>query len=280
VLGWCSPQSSVPRQTVGHHARAAKYETGPTAACEGCRGEVPEAPKQRLPRHPPRRAGVSLFFSHTHRPGRSGAHGPAGSGVDFPTPQNSFVWVSLKIGSRARKRTQSAPQTGEEARASARGTRGFGTKPAHSIASCALCPSRLARSFLIYPPTRAQWGARAGGLWGGFPDPEKPICMRFAKNRLASSQPHTKCTSIRAARAGCRGPAAAPLHHSGGACGRPKPPTLYPWSPTLYPPSRAAPRYPPTRPPYTLAQPAYPIPALPGAPTSPTLNLIASVPTR
>ena len=41
VLGWCSPQSSVPRQTVGHHARAAMYEMGLTAACEGCRGEVP-----------------------------------------------------------------------------------------------------------------------------------------------------------------------------------------------------------------------------------------------
>ena len=41
VLGWCSPQSSVPRQTVGHHARAAKYEMGLPAACEGRRGEVP-----------------------------------------------------------------------------------------------------------------------------------------------------------------------------------------------------------------------------------------------
>ena len=41
MLGWCSPQSSVPRQTVGHHARAAMYEMGLTAACEGCRGEVP-----------------------------------------------------------------------------------------------------------------------------------------------------------------------------------------------------------------------------------------------
>lgn len=97
VLGWCSPQSSVPRQTVGHHARAAKYETGQKAACEGCRGEVPS----KDPTAPPQELG---FF------------------------------------------------------------------------------------FLIYPPTRAQWGARAGGLWGGFPDPAKLICMGFAKNRLASSQ--------------------------------------------------------------------------------------------
>ena len=45
-------------------------------------------------------------------------------------------------------------------------------------------------SFLIYPPTRAQWRARAGGLRGGFPNPAKLICMGFAKNGLASSQPH------------------------------------------------------------------------------------------
>jgi hypothetical protein len=37
----CSPQSSVPRQTVGHHAKAAIYEMGLRAAGEGCRGEVP-----------------------------------------------------------------------------------------------------------------------------------------------------------------------------------------------------------------------------------------------
>lgn len=98
VLGWCSPKSSVPRQTVGHHARAANYEMGPTAACEGCRGEVP----RRLD-IPPTGAFFS-FPSYTHRPGRSGAHEPAGSGVDFRIPQNSFVWRWLKMGSRARTR--------------------------------------------------------------------------------------------------------------------------------------------------------------------------------
>ena len=49
-------------------------------------------------------------------------------------------------------------------------------------------PQELVCSFLIYPPAGAQWGARPGWLWGGFPDPEKLICMGFAKNRLASSQ--------------------------------------------------------------------------------------------
>jgi len=186
VLGWCSPQSSVPRQTVGHHAKAAMYEMGPTAACEGCRGEVPRLfkaldilptgacffslliypptgaqwgaragglwggfpnpaklicmgfaknglassqPHRRAPRTrrgagsragrrrsrgsqqvpsiplPAPAAALPAPFSYTHRPGRSGLHGPAGSGVDFPIPQNSFVWVALKMGSRARSRT-------------------------------------------------------------------------------------------------------------------------------------------------------------------------------
>lgn len=44
--------------------------------------------------------------------------------------------------------------------------------------------------FLIYPPTGAQWRARPGGLWGGFPNPAKLVCTGSAKNRLASSQPH------------------------------------------------------------------------------------------
>jgi hypothetical protein len=211
VLGWCSPQSSVPRQTVGHHARAAKYETGPTAACEGCRGEVPEALKQRLPRHPPRRAGVSLFFSHTHRPGRSGAHGPAGSGVDFPTPKNSSVCVSLKIGSRARNHTQSAPQSARPGRAAADLRRRLCT----TLGARAAAPSRLP-----YTPTRLPYTG----------PPELPP-----------------------------GP----------------PPARPPYTPTGLPytrPPELPPGPPPTRRPYTLA--------LPGAPTSPTLNLIASVPTR
>ena len=50
--------------------------------------------------------GFLLPFSYTHRPGRSGAHGPAGSGVDFSIPQNSFVCVSLKMGSLARGHAQ------------------------------------------------------------------------------------------------------------------------------------------------------------------------------
>ena len=58
VLGWCSPQSSVPRQTVGHHARAAMYEMGLRAASEGCRGEVPRVTRTSPPQ------GVVLALFH------------------------------------------------------------------------------------------------------------------------------------------------------------------------------------------------------------------------
>ena len=55
-------------------------------------------------------AALPAPFSYTHRPGRSGSHGPAGSGVDFPVPRISFVWVLLKIGSRAHRRAIAHPE--------------------------------------------------------------------------------------------------------------------------------------------------------------------------
>lgn len=50
--------------------------------------------------------------------------------------------------------------------------------------SCAL----FRFSFLEDPPARVQWGARASGFPCGFLDPEKFICMGFAKNRLTPIQ--------------------------------------------------------------------------------------------
>jgi hypothetical protein len=44
---------------------------------------------------------------------------------------------------------------------------------------------------LIYPPTAAQRGGRAGGLWGGIPAPQNSILRARAKNRLASPLPST-----------------------------------------------------------------------------------------
>ena len=52
-------------------------------------------------------AALPAPFSYTHRPGRSGRHGPAGWGVDFPIPENSFGCVLQKMGSRARRRATS-----------------------------------------------------------------------------------------------------------------------------------------------------------------------------
>ena len=71
------------------------YEMGLRAASEGCRGEVPRAD----PDIPPQGVVLALF-SYTHRPVCSAAHGPAGLWAENPIPQNSFVWVLLKMGSR------------------------------------------------------------------------------------------------------------------------------------------------------------------------------------
>jgi hypothetical protein len=247
VLGWCSPQSSVPRQTVGHHARAAVYEMGQKAACEGCRGEVPGA----NPTTPPQ-STWGLSFSYTHRPGRSGAHGPAGSGVDFPIPQNSFVWVSLEIGSRARTQRTSLVATDQDPRPEPANA-APGSEPAqHVQCGAASCPAAcLACSFLIYPPTRAQWAARPGGLWGGFPNPAKLICMGFARNRLASS--HTAKMAGRAPRGLAQQP------HARGRASAP------PWGRARAP-----------QPAYPIPQPAYPIPPLPRHPPRYQATYLAS----
>lgn len=90
MLGWCSPQSSVPRQTVGHHAKAAMYEMGLS-----CPRGLPRRGAQGDPGIPP--AGSALF-SYTHRPGCSAAHGPAGLSARNPIPQNSFCMRFAKNG--------------------------------------------------------------------------------------------------------------------------------------------------------------------------------------
>ena len=47
-------------------------------------------------------------------------------------------------------------------------------------------PRVLCSLLLIYPPAAAQWGARAGGLWGGILIPQNSILRARPKNRLAS----------------------------------------------------------------------------------------------
>lgn len=61
------------------------------AAVEGCPAV--------LTGHPPHRAAVCLpSSSHTHRPGRSGAHAPAGCGAKNRIPQNSICMGFAKNG--------------------------------------------------------------------------------------------------------------------------------------------------------------------------------------
>ena len=78
VLGWCSPQSSVPRQTVGHHARAAMYEMGLTAS----RRRLPRRGAMANHRIPP--AGLSFPSSHI----------PTGQGAATCTARRALGWIS------------------------------------------------------------------------------------------------------------------------------------------------------------------------------------------
>jgi len=236
-----------------------------------------------VPRHPPHRS-LSVPFSYTHRPGRSGSHGPAGSWVDSPIPQNSFVWVLLKIGSRASKSAFSHNEPRGEAVSWAQSRAGPRNHPVyqHCYTFVRSQAGRCsARSFLIYPPAGAQWPPRPGGLLGGFPNPAKLICMGFAKNRLASS--HTWRWRGRSPRAweSARGHAAAVQRRPGrwaslpsglpytSQLAYPTPPN----SPTLHLPSRL---------PYTC-QPTYPAPpsqlAYPTPPNRPTLHRPPNSPT-
>jgi len=233
---------------------------------ERCQGFASTSPPQE-----------SVPFSYTHRPGRSGSHGPAGSWVDFPIPQNSFVWVLLKIGSRASKSafSHNEPRGEGQSRAQSRG--GPRNHPVYQYcytfvrSQAGRCS---ARSFLIYPPAGAQWPPRPGGLLGGFPNPAKLICMGFAKNRLASS--HTRRWRGRSPRAweSARGHAAAVQRRPGRWASSPSGlPYTYPT-----PRSKAPALHLPADLPYT-PQPTYPTPAArPAPPDRPTLHLPSRLP--
>ena len=149
VLGWCSPQSSVPRQTVGHHARAAMYEMGLTAACEGRRGEVPRLCLDIPP------TGACLFLSHI----------PTGRGAVGPTARRALGWISqsrktqfvcvlLKMGSRARKSAFAHHEPRGEARGRQIAARVLGTTQYTNTAILSLFPGRpLLCPLLSHIPT-------------------------------------------------------------------------------------------------------------------------------
>jgi hypothetical protein len=109
-------------------------------------------------------AGLPALFSYTHRPVRSGAHGPAGSRVGNQIPQNSSVWVSLKMGSRP-PTTRNGP----------RRPRGLGDAAAHPPGGGGGPPGRPRAAYPIpqvaYPTPRAAYptprppnAAAPGGL--------------------------------------------------------------------------------------------------------------------
>lgn len=182
VQWWCSPQSSVPRQTVGHHARAATYEMGLNnlrrLPCGGAQCEPDDPPTgpfhiptdRRAGRGTPLRADArAVVFRKTHS-----------------------ACASLKIDSRAYKTRPDWPAVNLHARGP-RGGEGRGLRrkgkddrvepqPTQGAAlQFALCffPFPPPHSFfflpLVYPPTDAQAGARAGGLSGGLSGSAKPI---------------------------------------------------------------------------------------------------------
>lgn len=119
VQRWCSPQSSVPRQTVGHHARAATYEMGLNnlrrLPCGGAQCEPDDPPTG--PFHIPtdRCAG-----RRTHERADARAAG-------FRKTQ--FVCVSLKIDSRPHKTTFDSGAVGRLPAAAAGRGEGAGGRP-------------------------------------------------------------------------------------------------------------------------------------------------------
>jgi hypothetical protein len=183
--------------------------------------------------------------------------------VDFPIPQNSFVWVPLKMGSRARNRKTAAAM-----RLGCVADRPHAAQASNTVKRCSLPAGRCsACSLLIYPPTRARWPARAGGLWGGFSSPARLACMGSARNGLASSRPQAAAGSAPSALPDSQAPRSRLP-----AWELPARPTLHlpctsPGSPTLHLPYAYAYAYRPTplpgRLPCTRPHPAYPAPALP-----------------
>jgi hypothetical protein len=210
-----------------------------------------------VPRHPPHRS-LSVPFSDTHRPGRSGSHGPAGSWVDLPIPQNSFVWVLLKIGSRARKSAFSHHEPRGEAGAGHRAAQVLGTTQHTNTAILWFVPRPAAA--LPAPFSYTHRPGRSGrhgpaGSWVDLPIPQNSSVWVLLKNRLASS--HTRRRRGRSPRAweSARAHAAAVQRRHGRWASLP---TRLPYTPTSLPYTQVA---------YPTPRPAYPTPRSRGRPT-------------
>jgi len=161
------------------------YELGPTAAGEGCRGEVPRLGLDI----PPTGASGSLSLTYPPTAVQRGARAGGLLG-GFPNPAKLILYAFRKKWARRLAATKVAPEPLKRRRA-VPAKRPAAAEPAsRSRSGFLLRPRRCsARSFLIYLPTAVQRGARAGGLLGGFPDPAKLIlyalCEKWAR-RLAA----------------------------------------------------------------------------------------------
>src|SRR5690348_4604739 len=231
------------------------------AAVERCQGRA-----NRASTSPPQELGT--LFSYTHRPWCSRAHGPAGSGVDFPIPQNSFVWVSLKMDSRARG-TKKARHEACEAAGGRR--RAACSRESDQYASTAFSPAPAAALPAPFSYTHRPWCSRARGPAGSgvdLPIPQNSsvwVPLKVDSRAPAPGEP--------------AGAPPGPGRRPGGrgwAAGWPQPTyPIPPSSPTLYlpPTHRTSPPPPPPPPPPPLPHPPPPPPphhtAPPRAPPGP-----------
>jgi hypothetical protein len=236
---------------------------------ERCQGFASTSPPQE-----------SVPFSYTHRPGRSGSHGPAGSWVDSPIPQNTFVWVLLKIGSRASKSAFSHNEPRGEAGAGHRAAQDLGTTQYTKTAILLFVPRPAAA--LPAPFSYTHRPGRSGrhgpaGSWVDLPIPQHSfVCVLLKIGSRAPTHgdgaggppgpgkaPVGTRRPCSAALGAGRAPRAAyPTPRSQGTY--PTPPDR----PTLHLPYTARPAYPTPR-----SQPTNPIP-----PDRPTLHLPSGLP--
>jgi hypothetical protein len=231
------------------------YEMGPTAAGEGCRGEVP----RKTSTSPPQ--GLCLLLSRI----------PTGRGAVPRTARRALGWISqsrkthlygickkwapvLTAGKTA------ATHPSDEARAH----RGIRTAPGDLCALILQCPGTpapAAAPFALFSYTPRPGCSAAHGPAGSavdFPIPQNSSVCVLQKNGLPCSRPRRVAGRALAAWGDPQTLAAGALHRRGAGCERPERPTLYlPYT------SRAAYPIPPA------SQPAYPTPACP-TPTYPT----------
>ena len=191
-----------------------------------------------MPRHPPHRS-LSVPFSYTHRPGRSGSHGPAGSGVDFPIPQNSICMRFAKNGLASSQKRIRAPRTPRGGQRPANRRPGPRNHPVYQYCYTFVVPRPAAAlpapfSYTHRPGRSGRHGPAGSGV--DFPLPQNSSVWVLLK--MGSRAPTPGDGS-----GGRPGPGRAPAgtrealqRRAGRWASPPNPPTLHPKRPTLYRP--------------------------------------------